>query len=67
MGPRDEAGQERLRIPSGKREADITVKRIVISGDTSTVDLSEGGTTERWTMLRQDGQWRIDSFGGSDR
>jgi len=45
-----------------KRQAPLTVKNIAISGDTATVDVREGTSDERWTMLRQDGQWRIDNI-----
>jgi len=45
-----------------KRQAPVTVKNIAISGDTATVDVREGTSDERWTMLRQDGQWRIDNI-----
>lgn len=46
----------------GMRQADITVERIAISGDTAVVDVDEGGTPGRWTMVRQEGRWRIDDI-----
>lgn len=45
-----------------KRQAAITVETIVISGETAAVDVREGSSEERWSMLRQNGQWRIDSI-----
>jgi hypothetical protein len=46
----------------GKRQADIVVKRIAISGDTATVDVVEGKSPETWRMVRQDARWRLDAI-----
>lgn len=49
-------------VDRGKRQETITVKRIAISGESATVDITQGGSPGRLTMLRQADRWRIDEF-----
>ncbi len=49
-------------VDRGKRQETITVKRIAISGESATVDITEGGSPGHMTMLRQADRWRIDDI-----
>jgi hypothetical protein len=49
-------------IDDGRYQADIRVKRITVTGQTATLDVTEGGDPQTWRMRREAGSWRVDQI-----
>ena len=58
----EEPCAEQFDLEDGEIQVGITVRRITVSGDTATVEVTEGDTPERWTMMKMNGRWRIDNI-----
>jgi hypothetical protein len=49
-------------VEAGRRQADLDVRSITITGDVATAQVDEGGTRETMRFLRVGGRWRVDEI-----
>ena len=49
-------------VDDGQFQADIKIKQITIRGQKASVKLTEGGDPEVWSLVREDGSWRVDAI-----